>query len=75
MSWAGHVARIGEESVWWESEKKRDNWEDKGVDGIRMDLRKIGWGSVALIQLPQDRGWWRTVVNTVINLRVLAPRN
>jgi hypothetical protein len=40
-----------------------------------MDLREIGWGSVELIQLPQDRGWWRTVVNTVINLRVLAPRN
>jgi hypothetical protein len=24
--------------------------------------------------MAQDRGWWRTLVNTVMNLRVLAPR-
>jgi hypothetical protein len=23
---------------------KRDHSEDRGVDGIRMDLREIGWG-------------------------------
>jgi hypothetical protein len=43
-------------------------------DGIRMDLREIGWGSVDWIQLAQDRDRWRAVVNTVMNLRVLAPR-
>jgi hypothetical protein len=42
-------------------------------DGIRMDLRQIGWGSVDRIQLAQDRDWWRALVNTVMNLRVLAP--
>jgi hypothetical protein len=46
-------------------------WED----GIRMDLREIGWGSVDWIQLSQDRDQWRAVVNTVMNLRVLAPRS
>jgi hypothetical protein len=31
---------------WWESQKKRDNSEDprhRWEDGIRMDLREIGW--------------------------------
>jgi hypothetical protein len=26
------------------------------------------------IELAQDRGWWPTLVNAVMNLRVLAPR-
>jgi hypothetical protein len=39
-----------------------------------MDLREIGWGSVDWIQLAQDRDWWWALVNTVMNLRVLAPR-
>jgi hypothetical protein len=38
-------------------------WED----GIIMDIREIGWGSVEWIQL--------ALVNTVMNLRVLAPRS
>jgi hypothetical protein len=49
--------------------RPRRRWED----GIRMDLREIGWGSVDWIQLAQDRDRWRTVVNTAMNLRVLAP--
>jgi hypothetical protein len=48
----------------------RRRWED----GIRMDLREIGLGSMDWIQLAQDRNRWR-VVNTVMNLRVLAPRS
>jgi hypothetical protein len=35
-----------------------------------MDLREIGWGSMDWIDLAQDRGQWRALVNTVINLRV-----
>jgi hypothetical protein len=42
-------------------------------DGIRMDLREIGWGNIEWIQLAQDRDRWRAVVNTVMNLLVLAP--
>jgi hypothetical protein len=41
-------------------------WEDN----IRMDLREIGWGSMAWIDLAQDRNQWRALVNMVINLRV-----
>jgi hypothetical protein len=45
-------------------------WEDE----IRMDLRETGWGSVEWIQLAQDRDQWQALVNTVMNLRVLAPQ-
>jgi hypothetical protein len=82
MRWAGHVARMGEERnvyrvLMGKPEGKRSlgrprrRWED----GITMDLRETGWGSVDWIQLAQDRDRWRDLVNTVMNLRVLAPRN
>jgi hypothetical protein len=51
--------------------RPRRSWED----GIRMDLREIGWGSVEWIQLVQVRNRWRAFVNMVVNLRVLAPRS
>jgi hypothetical protein len=44
-------------------------------DGIRMDLREMGWRGTEWIQLAQDRDRWRVLVNTVINLGVLAPRS
>jgi hypothetical protein len=81
MRWAGHVARMGEERKLYKvlvgnPERKRPlgrprrRWED----GIRMDLREIGLGSVDWIRLAQDRDLWRAVVSVVMNLRVLAPR-
>jgi hypothetical protein len=36
-----------------------------------MDLRKIGWEGVDWIDLAQDKGQWRALVNTVMNLRGL----
>jgi hypothetical protein len=51
--------------------RPRRRWEG----GIRMDLREIDWASVDWIQLAQDRDRWRALVNTVMNLRVLAPRS
>ena len=41
-------------------------WENN----IRMDLKEVGWEDVDWIHLPQDRGKWRALVNTVINIRV-----
>jgi hypothetical protein len=81
MRWAGHVASMGEERnvyrvLMGKPEVKRPlgrprrRWED----GIRMDRREIGWGSVDWIHLAQDRDRWRALVTTVMNLRVLAPR-
>jgi hypothetical protein len=46
--------------------KPRRRW----VDNNKMDLREIGWGGMDWIELAQDRDQWRTLVNTVMNLRV-----
>jgi hypothetical protein len=35
----------------WESQKERAHLKHQGIDGIRMNRRKIGWGSVDWIQL------------------------
>jgi hypothetical protein len=51
--------------------RPRRRWED----GIRMDLKEIGLGSVDWIRLSQDMDQWRAVVSAVMNLRVLAPRS
>jgi hypothetical protein len=40
------------------------------VDNIRMDLEEVGWGDVDWIGLAKDRNRWRTLVNSVSNLRV-----
>jgi hypothetical protein len=40
------------------------------VDNINMDLREIGWDDMDWIELAQDRDQRRTLVNTVMNLRV-----
>jgi hypothetical protein len=82
MRWAGYVARMGGERklskvLVGKPEGKRPlgrprrRWED----GIRMDLRETGLGSVDWIRLVQDRDRWRAVVSAVMNLRVLAPRS
>jgi hypothetical protein len=44
-------------------------WED----GIKMDLREIGWEGVEWVLLAQDRDWWLALVITVMNVWVLAP--
>jgi hypothetical protein len=50
--------------------RPRHRWEV----GIKMDVGGTGWGVVERIQLDQDKDRWRTLVNTVMNLRVLAAR-
>jgi hypothetical protein len=57
MRWAGHVARMGEETkvcrvLVGKSERKRPL-------GRPRRLRAIVWGDVEWIQLAQDRGRWR----------------
>jgi hypothetical protein len=46
--------------------KLRRRWSDN----IRIDLVEVGWGDVDWIGLAQDRDRWRTLVNSVLNLRV-----
>jgi hypothetical protein len=40
------------------------------VDNIRMDIIEVGWGDVDWIGLAQDRGRWRALANSAMNLRV-----
>jgi hypothetical protein len=79
MKWAGHVARMGEERKVYKVlvgkpkgktplGRPRSKWEEE----IRLGFRETGWGGVEWIQLAQDRG--PAFVNTVRNLRVMAPR-
>jgi hypothetical protein len=46
--------------------RPRHRW----VDNIKMRLREIGWGSMDLIDLAQDRDQWRALVNMAIKLRI-----
>jgi hypothetical protein len=50
-------------------ERPRRRWKD----WIRMDFREIGWGGVEWVHLDQDRNRWRSLVDTVMNFRVLVP--
>jgi transposase len=46
--------------------KPRRRW----VDNIKIGLREIGWDGMDWIDVAQDRGQWRALVNTMMNLRV-----
>jgi hypothetical protein len=37
---------------------------------IKMDLREIGGGGMDWIDLAEDRGQWRALVNIVTNLQI-----
>jgi len=78
MSWAGHVARMGERrgvyrALVGKPEGKRPlgrpmlRWEDN----IKMDIQEVECGGMDWIELAQDKDRWRALVNVVINIRVL----
>ena len=46
--------------------RPRHRWKDN----IKMDLQKMGYGSMDWIELAEDRDKWQALVNTVMNLRV-----
>ena len=77
MRWAGHVALMGERRGLYRVlagkpegrrtlGRPRRRWEDN----IKMDLREVGCEGMGWIELAQDRGRWRALVNTVMNFRV-----
>ena len=46
--------------------RPRRRWEDN----IRMYLEEIGYSAGNWVDSAQDRDYWRTLVNTALNLRV-----
>jgi len=78
MSWAGHVARMGEDRgvhrfLVGKPEGKRPlgrprcRWENN----IKIDLQKVGGGRGDWMELAQDRDRWRALVCTVRDIRIL----
>jgi hypothetical protein len=47
-------------------ERQRRRW----VDNIKMDLIETEWGGVDWIDLAQNRGQWRALMNMVMKFRV-----
>jgi hypothetical protein len=41
-----------------------------GLDSIKIDLIEIGWVGMDWIDLTEDRGQWRALVNMVMNPKV-----
>ena len=77
MGWAWHIARMGERRGVYivlvgKSEGKRPlgRLRRKWKDDIKMDLQEVGCGGMDWIELTQDRGRWRALVNAVMNLWV-----
>ena len=75
--WAGHVARMGDENGVYrvlvgkpEGRRPLGRPRRRWVDNIRMDLQDVVRGYMDWIGLAQDRDRWRTLVSTVMNLRV-----
>jgi hypothetical protein len=62
-------------SVGRNEEKREIGRHRRRRDGIRMDLREMDWKGVDWMQLAQNMSWWQALVNTVENLRVLAPHS
>jgi len=77
MSWAGPVARMGEERRVYrvlvgklEGRRPLERPRRRWVNNIRMDLQEVGCGYLDWIGLTQDRDRWWTLVSAVMNLRV-----
>jgi hypothetical protein len=51
--------------------RPRHRWED----GIKTDLREIGWDGVEWIHLAEDRDWLCAFGITVMNLCILVPQS
>jgi hypothetical protein len=77
MRWAGHVARMGENSgvhrvLVGKPEGKRPlrrprrRWEDN----IKMDIQEVGGVRGEWMELAQERDRWRALVGTVRDFRV-----
>jgi hypothetical protein len=77
MSWAENVAGMGDKKnalriLVGKPEGKRPLGRPRRrwVVNIKMDLREREWDCMDWTDLAQDRDQWKTLVKTVMNLRV-----
>jgi hypothetical protein len=77
MRWAGHMARMGEKRNVYrllvgkpEGKRPLGRPRRRWIDNIKMDHLETGVNVVDWIGLAQDMYRWRTLVNSVMNLRV-----
>ena len=77
LRWAGHVVRIGGMSAFKilignltgkrHLGRPRRRWEDN----IRLDLKEIVINTRNWVYSAQDRDYWRSLLNAVLNLQIL----
>jgi hypothetical protein len=77
MRWAGHVARMGGKRNAYrifvgisEEKRKLGTPRRRWVDNFKIYLREIGWQGINWIDVAQVRDPLRSLVNTVMNLRI-----
>jgi hypothetical protein len=77
IRWAEQVARMGETRGAYkvlvgktEVKRQRGRYRQRWEDNIKMDLQEVGCGDVDWTELAQDKDSWRTLVSTIMNLRV-----
>jgi len=77
MSWAEHVARMGERRGVYrvlvgkpEGKRPLGRPRRRWDDNVKMDLQEVGCEGMDWIELAQDRDRWLALVTVVMNLRV-----
>jgi hypothetical protein len=76
MKLTGHVAQMVKRNAYTILGGKQEGKRPLGrprrrwVDNLKMDLRETGWDGMDWIDLAEDRKHCRSLVNTVMNLRV-----
>jgi hypothetical protein len=57
--------RIVHVRYWWESHREIDHWEDLDING-KLILNGFQRNMMGWFELAQNKGQWRTFVNTVM---------
>ena len=77
LRWAGHVARMVECEIAFKiltvkptGKRPLGRRSRRREENIRTDLKEIGINTRNWVDSPQDRDYWRALVNAALNLRV-----
>jgi len=75
--WVGHVARMRERTGVYrvlvgktQGKRPLGRPRRRREDNIKLYIQEVGWTGMDWIDLAQDRGSWRAIVNAVMSLRV-----